>query len=125
MLRSAGDGPLAVNAAFAGKPSGDDAVADDSGPKNQKGTYQKPRVGSDVVKRSASSADGAGGNPVRALLEEPPGWLAKQLARCKADPERWLKPTAAALVHEAHGPGAAAGDASESELRRWLEGGNP
>ena len=58
---------------------------------------------------------------VRALLEDPPDWLAKQLARCKADPGRWLKPTAAALAHTAHGPGGDA-SAAEPELRGWLEG---
>ena len=92
-------------------------------PNSQTHTEHVGESESPEEKKSAPSADDTSDDSVRALLEDPPDWLAKQLARCKADPERWLKPTAAAAAaHRAHGPSVDASTA-ESELRRWLEGG--
>lgn len=51
--------PPGEKAIFAGKSSGEDPTADDSGPKNQNLSYELPRVGRVTDKRSASSASSA------------------------------------------------------------------
>jgi hypothetical protein len=47
---------------------------------------------------------------VRELLEAPPPWLVEQLARLREDPDRFAKPTFAAVAAEALG-----------DARRWSE----
>jgi hypothetical protein len=37
------------------------------------------------------------------LLEDPPDWLAKQLVQCRANPDKLLGPTAAAMAHVLYG----------------------
>jgi hypothetical protein len=34
------------------------------------------------------------------MLEDPPPWLVQQLVQFRADPERWLRPTASAMCKE-------------------------
>jgi hypothetical protein len=41
--------------------------------------------------------------PVRALLADPPRWLADQLAKYREDPDRFASPTSAAVAAEAFG----------------------
>jgi hypothetical protein len=42
-------------------------------------------------------------DPVRALLADPPEWLATQLAECRNDPDRLKKPTSTAIAMEVFG----------------------
>jgi len=49
-------------------------------------------------------------NPVRALLADPPGWLAEELEKYRAEPERWVKPTCNSIAVEVFG-----------SAHRWLE----
>jgi hypothetical protein len=37
------------------------------------------------------------------LLSDPPDWLAKQLVRCRANPDKLLRPTTAAMSHVLYG----------------------
>jgi P4 family phage/plasmid primase-like protien len=52
---------------------------------------------------SAPSANRVVESPVEGLLEDPPEWLSKQLADCRENPERWLKPTSAAIAEKVYG----------------------
>jgi len=45
-----------------------------------------------------------------ALLEDPPYWLADQLAKCREDPERWLSPTSSTIAAKLYGSAARWGE---------------
>ena len=61
------------------------------------------RGGSGDDENEEGAADRAGDDPVRALLEDPPEWLSKQLDLCRVEPERFVKPTAVAVAAEVFG----------------------
>jgi hypothetical protein len=119
---SSDNGPLSENSPFAGKASGLCLAADHSGPLNQKVQLGKSRVEKNVEKRSASSASSATlpDEPVRKLLQDSPLWLSTQLAKCREDPARFLKPTSAAIAQAVYATGTR-WDEIEPALRRWLE----
>ena len=48
-------------------------------------------------------SQGASSCGLEEFLGNPPDWLARQLEKCRVDPERYLKPTAASLAYEAYG----------------------
>ncbi len=52
---------------------------------------------------SAGSTPREGLEEVDRLLADPPGWLANQLTRCRANPERFLNPTSASVSTEVYG----------------------
>jgi len=119
---AAEDPPPAGSTDFAGETSGEDPGAEDSGTKNHKVRANNPRVNEGFGKRSASSASSATPpeDPARRLLEDPPEWLQKQLARYQAEPERFLKPTCAAIAEVAYNTVTRWKEA-EPALKRWLE----
>ena len=105
---AADDGPRTETPGFAGTTPKWFEPADHSGPKNQNLPHAKPREEEVSEKRSASSASSANGGAVDGpyvskLLEDPPGWLAKQLAACRKDPKRWINPTASAIAAKLYG----------------------
>jgi hypothetical protein len=59
--------------------------------------------------------------PVQGLLEDPTGWLEKQLSKYQDEPERFLKPTCAAIAQEVFKT-VTRGREVEPILRHWLEG---
>ena len=59
-------------------------------------------------------------SPVGALLEDPPGWLQTQLGKCREDPDRFLKPTCAAIALDVYSTATRSGEV-DPVLRRWLE----
>lgn len=69
-----------------------------------------------------SSAPSANGNtcPAQRLLEDPPDWLKKQLSKYQDEPERFLKPTCAAMAEEAYNT-VTCWKEVEPYLKRWLE----
>jgi putative DNA primase/helicase len=119
---TADDGPLGQSSGFAGKKHARVFVADDSGPKNHNLRAEIPRVGKVMEKRSASSAPSANGHvcPAQRLLEDPPDWLEKQLSKYQDEPERFLKPTCAAMAEEAYNT-VTRWKEVEPFLKRWLE----
>jgi hypothetical protein len=68
-------------------------------------TYDRNKSGGENGGPS-STPRGDGEALVRALLENPPEWLARQLEKCREDPDRLLKPTAAAIAERALGDAA-------------------
>ena len=54
------------------------------------------------------------------LLKDPPRWLADQIKLCRQDPERYIKPTAAAIASEVYGDANRRGEI-EPVLEAWLE----
>ncbi len=62
------------------------------------------------------------GEELAKYINEPPDWLASQLARCAGDPGRWLKPTTSAIAQDFYGKALRAPEV-EPVLRRWLEKG--
>jgi hypothetical protein len=109
------------------------AVSDD---KANCGRYFGPSLGSHtLIKKkeeregerkpelsSASSASSPNGStcPVQGLLEDPPGWLEKQLSKYQDEPERFLKPTCAAVAQEVFNTVTRWREV-EPVLRSWLE----
>jgi putative DNA primase/helicase len=102
------DHPHSQTTGFAGVTSGDFRRADHSGPKNQNLGHDEAREEKGLEKRSASSASSANGaSPTAAevteLLEDPPVWLARQLANCRENPQRMLNPTCTAIAAKLYG----------------------
>jgi putative DNA primase/helicase len=122
---TAEDHPPGEKGAFAGKTPDRNSTEDDSGPKNQQLPHGYPRVGEVVEKRSASSASSAGEprDEVAELFADPPEWLRKQAALCRADPsERMLRPlcsSAAAELYNDPRRGEEIRVQVENELGRW------
>jgi hypothetical protein len=54
------------------------------------------------------------------LLEDPPGWLARQLAECRKNSKRWLNPTCSAIAAEIYGT-AARWEEVKPHLEAYLE----
>jgi hypothetical protein len=54
------------------------------------------------------------------LLEDPPGWLARQLAECRKNSKRWLNPTSSAIAAEIYGT-AARWEEVKPHLKAYLE----
>jgi hypothetical protein len=99
--RSADHRPLGESRASKPNSSGAVGSGGQSGPKNQEVPYQNPHEEGVSEKRSASSASSAGG--VAALLANPPTWLSEQLAKCRENPGRWIKPTCSSLAYKVYG----------------------
>jgi len=98
---TADDRPLGKKGAFTGKTSGGNPAADDSGPLNQQLPHDTPRVREEPGKRSASSAivRCVAPDEVAELFADPPEWLRRQAAMCRADPsERMLKPLCSSVA---------------------------
>jgi len=57
-------------------------------------------TGSATPRGGASETDDG---PVREVLADPPPWLADQLAKYREDPDRWKKPTCAAIAAQVFG----------------------
>jgi hypothetical protein len=51
------------------------------------------------------------------LLEDPPGWLAEQLAKCRDNPHRWVKPTCSTIAYQVYGTAA-----RWEEVKPFVEG---
>jgi hypothetical protein len=62
----------------------------------------------------------AADDPVLKLLNEPPDWLATQLRKYRTDPDRFLKPTSAAIALDVFSTATRWGEV-EPVLRSWLE----
>ncbi len=70
---------------------------------------------------NVSDISNAGGT-LEEYLDDPPNWLASQLARCAGDVRRWIKPTSSAIAQDFYGKALRASEV-EPVLRRWLENG--
>jgi putative DNA primase/helicase len=57
---------------------------------------------------------------IQGLIANPPEWLSKQLAKCREDSDRFLKPTSAAIAQAVYATGTR-WDEIEPALHRWLE----
>ncbi len=87
--------------------------------KEERQGERKPDLSSASSASSASSPNGYT-CPVQGLLEDPPGWLEKQLSKYQDEPERFLKPTCAAMAKEAYDT-VTRWKEVEPSLKRWLE----
>ncbi len=81
-----------------------------------------PPNGGNKPENEKGPRSGAAVDPVTALFEDPPGWLAKQLPLCREDPGRFLKSTCANVSTAAYST-ATRWEEVEPVLRRWLEEG--
>ncbi len=118
------DGLPPENPDVAGETYRPDGRVDDGRPSNQKGSYQNPRVGENLEKRSTSSTpstDELRHGLVEGLFKNPPSWLTKQLEKCR-EHERFVKPTCSTVAYEVFQT-ASRWTEVEPVLRRWLEKG--
>jgi AAA domain len=75
----------------------------DSGDSGQLSSLSPPLKGDSDDSPVTEGADSGSAEAVRKLLDEPPRWLAKQLADYREDPDRFEKPTCAAIAAKAFG----------------------
>jgi putative DNA primase/helicase len=62
---------------------------------------------------------GAAPGLVEGLLQTPPKWLADQLAKCRQDPDRWIKPTCSSIATEVYSSAARWREVKPA-VDRWL-----
>jgi hypothetical protein len=87
--------------------------------KEEREGERKPELSFTSFTSSASSQNGFT-CPVRKMLQDPPAWLSTQLAKCREDPARLLKPTSATIAGEVFTTFTRWGEV-EPILRHWLE----
>ncbi len=86
-------------------------------------SFRNPPIGSEKVTERTGNVPSldrpeAEADPVTAFLEDPPGWLADQLGKCRED-ERFIKPTCSTASYQLFGTAARWAEV-EPVLRRWL-----
>jgi P4 family phage/plasmid primase-like protien len=98
---SAEKSPASKNHTFAGKPDRDTQLAGPSGPKLSINSLEGTHV--EVMPRLGPDGPDGPGKALRKYFESPPEWLLKQLAQCREDKERFIKPTCVAVATKVYG----------------------